>query len=368
VFVVTTGEEGAYTNAYYDWCIGAWWCITHAHTDWPGHVRAMLNIEVMAEDGGAVNATCTQELKSYLDQICAANTDLTPYGYVNSAPVYDWTDQWTFTAAGVPSVTWAASGPDYHSYYHTQFETEARVDYTYMGDIAKLIYREESGLDAGLLPYKLSGREDLAATIDKSELLKAGANPGFVSRLVADMRNFTKAADAYDARSASIAASKVPKVNKKLLAIEKTIGTNLTAISPFDPTLYPHQQVLHDTEGLEAAIAALKQPTPDAAAALQALGGVYLTWYGINFSHSVYRMEIRHHDPDYYRINWGGQGQLPEPLDVMDEFNMIQAGDYAGAIAGLQAKVGPQIVELNGRLKRIAKTLETVTPQINALR
>ena len=36
------------------------------------------------------------------------------------------------------------------------------------------------------------------------------------------------------------------------------------AITPFDPTVYPHQQVLNDTKGLDAAIDALKPPTPDA--------------------------------------------------------------------------------------------------------
>jgi len=367
VFVITTGEEGAYTNAYYDWCIGAWWCITHAHKDWPGHARAMLNLESMSEAGGALGGTATQELKPYLDQVAAANPDLLPYGFNMGSPVFAWNDSWTFTAAGVPACVFGATGPDYHSYYHTQFETEARVDYEYMGDIAKYIYRAESGIDTGLLPYHLSGRDDLAATIDESELLAAGADADLVSRLVDDVAAFTAAADAYDARSASIPAWRVPRVNEKLLGIEKTINHNLTAITPFDPTIYPHQQVLKDTKGLEAAIAALELPTPDAAAALQALGGVYLTWYGINFSHSVYKMEIRHHDPDYYNINWGGQGQLPEPLDVMRQYHKIQSGDYAGAIAGLQKKLGPQIDELNGRLCRIARTLEKVTPKIDKL-
>ena len=70
-----------------------------------------------------------------------------------------------------------------------------------------------------------------------------------------------------------------------------------------------------------------KLPTPDEAAALTALGGTYMTWYGINFSYPVFLKEISRHDPHYYRINWGGQGQLPKPLDVMPEHRMIEAGD-----------------------------------------
>jgi Iap family predicted aminopeptidase len=368
VFLGTTGEEGGYTNAYYDWLTGAWWAITHAHPDWAGRVRAMINLELMAQAGGALSGTSTQEFAPWLNQLIAdATPDLLPWGGNVSAPVYDWNDSWTFAAAGVPSFVFSAGGPDFHPRYHTQFETSAFMDYDYLGKIAKFLFRTERGVDAGLLPYRLSERDDLAATIDKNELLTAGAKPRLVNRLVADVTAFTAAADAYDARSASIPVWRIPRVNEKLLRVEKTINHNLTAITPFDPTIYPHQQVLKDTKGLQAAIAALQLPTPDATAALKALGGVYLTWYGINFSHPVYRMEIRHHDPDYYRITWGGQGQLPEPLDVMDEYHMIEAGDYAGAIAGLSAKLGPQTRELNGRLERIACTLETVTPQINDL-
>ena len=42
-FMVTTGEEFGYVNSYYDWCIGAWYSITHAHPAWAGKIRAFLN-------------------------------------------------------------------------------------------------------------------------------------------------------------------------------------------------------------------------------------------------------------------------------------------------------------------------------------
>ena len=78
-------------------------------------------------------------------------------------------------------------------------------------------------------------------------------------------------------------------------------------------------------------------------------------------------MEIRHHDPGYYNITWGGQGQLPEPLDIMREYHMIQAGNYGGRHRRSEREARPANQRLNGRLGRIAGTLETVTPQIDAL-
>ncbi len=368
VFLGTTGEEGARTNAYYDWCIGAWYAATHAHKDWAGRVRALINIELMAQTGGQLTASVTPDLKPWLTKLASDSSALLPYGSSVNTPISDWNDQFTFSAEGIPSVCFAAGGPGYHALYHTQFETSALMNYEYLGQIAKFIFRTERGVDSGLLPYSLKARADeLASKVDGPRLIAAGADAALVNRFVGDVAAFQAAADDYESGAASIPAREVARTNKALLSIAKTLNHTFTAISPFDPIIYPHQQVLGDTEGLDAALLALKQPTPDANAALGALSGVYLTWYGMNFSYPVYRMEIRHHDPDYRNIFWGGQGQLPEPLDVMPEWNMILAEQYEGAIAGLSAKLGPQIRELNGRLERIACTLETVTPQINDL-
>ena len=57
----------------------------------------------------------------------------------------------------------------------------------------------------------------------------------------------------------------------------------MTALSPWDATIYPHQQVMGDIQGMQAAVAALSGPV-DTDAAFSALAGTYLTWYGVNFS------------------------------------------------------------------------------------
>ena len=141
----------------------------------------------------------------------------------------------------------------------------------------------------------------------------------------------------------------------------------MTALTPWDATIYPHQQVMWDVEGMNAAIAALQADPVDTDAAYGALTGTYLTWYGINFSYPVFLKELTRHDPGYYRINWGGQGHLPKPVDVMPEWGLIGAGDYAGAISGLEAERDYYLSDLNVRLGDMAKVLEKVTPQVEAL-
>ena len=51
VFFFDTAEEYGYTDCYFDWIIGAWYAITHEHTDWPGKAVAYINLEVDGREG-----------------------------------------------------------------------------------------------------------------------------------------------------------------------------------------------------------------------------------------------------------------------------------------------------------------------------
>ena len=52
-FMVTTAEEFGYTDAWNDWCIGAWYAINVAHPDWAGKIRAFFNSDYFS---GSVRA------------------------------------------------------------------------------------------------------------------------------------------------------------------------------------------------------------------------------------------------------------------------------------------------------------------------
>ena len=367
VFLATTGEEFAYTNAYYEWCVGAWYAATHTHKDWSGHIRAMLNLELMALKDAPLEFTASPELKPWLEGLTAANPDLTPNGTGTgvSIPVNSWNDQWTFTAAGAPSVEFATSNERYTTLYHSNYEEMSLIDWAYMADIAKLVFRAQKSIDTGVLPYSLKTRADhLAENVSADELLTAGADPAAVTRLTTAMTAFDAAAISLQDNAAGLSPA---SANPVLLRVEKKINRGMTALTPWDVTIYPHQQVMWDVEGMNAAIAALSADPVDADAAFTALSGTYLTWYGMNFSYPVFLQELTRRDPAYYRINWGGQGHLPKPLDVMPEWRQIGTGDYAGAISGLKTERDFYLSDLNVRLGDMARVLEKVTPQIEAL-
>ena len=371
VFLATTGEEFGYTNAYYEWLAGAWWAATHAHPDWAGRVRAMVNLETMAIKGAPLNLRCTPELKPWLEKLASGDSALLPHGSEVVTPVSSWNDQWTFTAAGIPSVKIGTYSDDYDRLYHTNFETSALVDWPYLEKIARFVFRAVERLDGGLLPYSLAARaNDLAGTVKKDELLAAGADVAAVARLVIALDKFRRAASDFDRRAATIPAEKIEPANLSLLGVEKALNAGLTALSPADDdaTIYPHERVLKDVQGVNAALAALRAASPDTAAAQKALAGTALTHLGILFSYPVYLKHIGRLDPRYGRIAWAGQGQLDRPLDVMPEYREVGAGQVAAAITELESKRFLLTGLLDRRLTEMAELLEQVTPRIESLR
>ena len=294
VFLATAGEEFGYTNAYYEWLVGAWWAVTRAHPDWAGRVRAMINLESMAVKEAPLR--CVQPRAQALAGAARRAVFGPPaHGFETVTPVNSWNDQWPFTAAGVPSVKFATYSADYDRLYHSNFETSALVDWPYLAKLAKFAFRAAGQLDDGLLPYSLETRaDDLAAAVNKEELLAAGANAAVVSRLAAGVAAFRTAAADFDARAGAIPAVRTDAVNEGLLEVEKVLNSGLTALSPADDdaTVYPHQAVLRDAQGINAALAALKADRPDPAAALKALAGTYMTRFGISFSYPVYLKQL----------------------------------------------------------------------------
>jgi hypothetical protein len=293
-----------------------------------------------------------------------------PHGFELLTPVNSWNDQWTFTAAGIPSVKFDATTSEYEALYHSDFETQDIVDWPYLAKIVKFAFRAAGEMDDGLLPYSLKARaDDLAAALKTDKLEDSGAGPETVSRLNRALAAFGRAAAALEAGATPVPADRIEAVNAGLLAIEKALNRAFTALSPADDdiTVYPHQAVLRDLRKLDAALAALIAGRLDPAAALQALSETYLTRLGLAFSYPVYLKHISRLDPGFDLINWGAQGHLPRPLDVMPQYRQIQSGDYGGAVEELQAKRRILFADSNERLEKMAGVLEWATSRIEAL-
>ena len=368
-FMWTTGEEYGLANAYNDWCIGAWWAITHAHPDWAGKIRAFLNVDHWTLDGKLIMRS--PEFAPLLTSDATASSALLPNGYQVQTSSSTWQDTWTFEAAGVPIVTFLnkqVGDPRYHSQYMLPY----LVNWPYTGGLIRFIFKVEQQVnDGGLIPSGLKARaDDLAATVVPADLLAAGADAGSVSRLESDITALQTASAAYESRAASIPASQDRAVNRSLLAIWKTFNVELMGLNPYQVSGYRHEQTLLDVQSLDQAIAALQKTTPDTAAAQGALSNVDLTFYGTELSHAVYAHLLTRLDPSYYAVGWGSQANPVWPLlDVMPQYNAIAAGSWnAATITHLQALRSQDLKDLNSRLNAMSAAIEKITPQINALK
>ena len=159
----------------------------------------------------------TPDFTPLVSDLAGGSSSLLPYGYKISATSSTWKDSWTFGAAGVPIVSFD-NKVDSTGTYHTQYMRANLIDWNYLAQIAKFIFRvEEPFNDGGLLPYGLSSRADsLAATVVPSDLLAAGADAGAVTRLDRRRDGLPERGAAYEARAGSIPAAHIAAVNASL--------------------------------------------------------------------------------------------------------------------------------------------------------
>jgi hypothetical protein len=369
VFFSTTAEEYGLTNAYYEWCIGAWWAATHSHSDWAGKVVGLVNLESQGARDCAFSFRVPADFRPWVKSLADANPGLLSNGYAISGPS-SWTDMWTFMAAGIPAFTDSTSDlTGYYSshFYHTQYDTDLMIDWPYFARLAKFNYLMLTAFadTSKLLPYSPVARaNDLIAKIgDGTRLKNAGAEVWAVDELVDANADLKTAAVAYEGMT--VPASELAAVNAKLVAIQKTIYTNLSGLTVYEGPTYPFEQVLWDTEALQATIAHLG--APDKAAALADLVNVGLTVQGIELSPQVYAYELTRHDPNYYRVTWGGQGRLPAFLNVVPQYRMIEAGQFDAAIDALSPALQDEQGDLTARSAAMAAAIRSVTRQIEAL-
>ncbi|MFC1792801.1 M28 family peptidase [Planctomycetota bacterium] len=374
IFMATCAEEFGRVNSYFDYLIGAWWAISNEHRDWIGRVRAVINLEVMAVNGTPLTLISNPELKPWLTKLVTTHPKYVPYGTHQETPVFSWTDQWPFTALGIPSITIDTAGLQYNfgAYpprYHTDYDTPDLIDWRYLANIAKFIHVMIRNLDDGLLPYSLEERaKDLDSIINREELQKVGADSGVVARFIDSLEAFKKEANIYQAKCQSIQLDKITSANRFLLEIECILNKGFTALSADGMTLYPHQQVLADANGLKCALTALQAQPPDNRLALKALETVGDTKQGIRLSKEVYKKLIKRKDPSYENLHWASEGKLAIPVNVISEYRAIQKDDLTKVVPRLKTKYDLQIQRLNKRLKDMTNVLEEANIVLRKIR
>jgi Iap family predicted aminopeptidase len=400
LFFSTTGEEYGYTQSYYDWCIGAWHAITQRHPEWAGRITAYLNSELLGYKKGNLWMLASPEITPTLNSTLAASPDLTLTKNSTDPAVigtpWCWNDQWTFTAAGVPSVCFWSQDNDYSGYikthvYHTQYDTPSQISWSFLGDISKYEFRvaKKYAGNSALLPYDLTPRvDDLSAALGTKigppdpadpDQLPTDPTVGAVigknidapvyDDFTAALGRFAAASGEYDslASHGKLPAADVPSINTRLMKIEKLLNSNFTAMDWLDNTCYPFDQVTRDVYHMETAYDALDSGAPQYDTAATEISSVGLMWYGINFSEPVFTKELQRHRQSYYRICWGGQGHLAKYQNLMPDYNAVLAHDEGTAMGLLDSQIAFQRGDLQARIADMTAVFDEASNQIEDL-
>ena len=367
VFLLVTGEEFGTTDSWYDWLIGSYRAVTGKHRDWVGRVAADINLEWQGAAGAPLQVRLNPEMAPWVQGLLDAHPELLPNGVDNGGlvrpNVWTWNDQWTFTAAGVPSVYFVTKDATYRgAWYHTQYDTTDLIDWSYLAKNAKLYGLLQQGLDKGVLPYDFRARAtQFADNYDAGALTAAGATPAAVDQLGTSLAAFAAASDAWAAGSGEVSGSATDRVNRKLMKAEKVLNGSLTGLDQWDSTVYPHVQVLDDVSDLNGAIAGLDADPVDADGAQASVSNVGPMYYGLYFGEQVYERQLQRQRSDYYRVNWGGLGHLEQYPNVYAAWAAIGAGDLAGARSSIVEMRDGLLVDLNASLIAEAAALDAAT-------
>lgn len=370
IFMAVAAEEFGRINSPYDAMIGSWWASCREHKEWIGRTRAVINMECQGGDSANLFFVCRPELKPWLEKLCKSNPQYLPFGFSVTAPDPPFSDQWPFSASGIPSLAFASVTDDYMvKRIHTNFDTHDRIDWEALKRIAHITNTAVNELDDGLLPYDLTEiAKGLTAGIDREQLLGSGADPKIISELLRAVAAFERSSGAYHACCASIPSEKFPVVNQRLLEIEKNINDGLTALSPSKRNnVYPHQEVLDNATGIKSVLVALRKDKPDIPATLRALENVGLTRIGTKLSYPVFCRLLERSDPSNLRLYHAEMGKLPIPIDLIPEYRAIEKGKLLKAIRGLEAKYQLEIIQLNRRLEDMTFVLQDVNNLMEGL-
>ncbi|MDX1381475.1 MAG: M28 family peptidase, partial [Xanthomonadales bacterium] len=372
VFLASTNEEYGYTDSYYEWLIGAWYAVTQQQKMWQMRGALALDFELLGtgDPGERLLIRVHSELFGLAQQKLTADPARTPFGTAIQNTVWANADHFTLTAAGIPGLYFNTLGGNYLTMnYHTDHDTLDRINFDYLQQNLQVINDIWVTFDRSTLPLldfvakaqEAQGR--IAFVVDGATIRDLpGTDQAAQDDLEAAVARFSSAAQALEDRiDSGIPANKQRRAGRFMRDAERILLQELVALDVFDQYIMPHQQVQRDATRMQLALNALNAGNP--AAALDLVRRTGLTSPGRHFAYAAYVAELDRHEPDFDRLQWGGQAHLAPYVDVWQEWHSINdkiglglsdPADYADEIAALESKLPPVYQRMNARLGTMA--------------
>ncbi len=368
VFLASTSEEYGYTDAYYEWLIGAWYAVTRQQRHWQRQGVLTLDFELLGtgDPGERLLIRTHSELFDLANDKLTADPARTPFGTAIQNVVWANADHFTLTAGGIPGLYFNTLGFNYLVMnYHTDHDTVDRIDFDYLKNNLEVINDIWVTFDRSTLPLldfvakAIEAEARIAFVVDGQTIRDLpGVNPLLQTLLERAVQTFKAAAEDLDERiAAGIPESRVRRVAGQMRSAERILLKELVALDVFDQYIMPHQQLQRDATRMQLAIDALEAGDP--VAALDLVRRTSLTNAGRHFAYETYVAELARHAPGFDRLQWGEQAHLAPYVDVWQEYHSIldktEAGltdpaDYEAEIRSLGKKLEPVYARLNLRL------------------
>ncbi len=132
MFCALAAEEWGVIDSRYDWSTGAYNQIFRVHPEWAGKVVADLNLELPAFSHDTRHKVrSVYEYKTFLEEFIrnVPERECYPGGVGVICPVQTWSDDFSFSIGGVPSmVNEFGDGSFMETHYHSQFDTTDAYD------------------------------------------------------------------------------------------------------------------------------------------------------------------------------------------------------------------------------------------------
>lgn len=368
IFNALAAEEWGTSNTRYDWSTGAYNQIFRVHPEWVGKAVVDLNFELPAyEHTSADEIRAVYELHDYLEKFAKTVPSVEgvyKYGIDVVSPLRTWSDDFSFSIAGVPALRNDFQDSDFmRTHYHTQFDNEdtyneksllfhqnlyglltIHYDRTAVVplDFTLRLEKLKESIDQDIFTSSNVDSKELVDQIDRAIDLAEKVN------LKVDKVNedYIEAINKGDTEASKSLYEESRQLNQELLKIFKLAQDDLVRLTWEDDVIFPHEHGQYNIENLNLSIEALEKGDIDTALD-EYLWLIDNNWYAYHFDQDVYR-----YFTDYVleqpedRLLWG-YGRILGHEDLYDLIN------------SLMDKQGQKDLDLTGEIARLNESLES---------
>jgi Iap family predicted aminopeptidase len=394
VFMSTAAEEWGTTDTRYDWCTGAYNQIFRVHPEWAGKVVADVNFELpgytLDYDTSTIRAS--YELVSFLNDFVTTVPEVEgayPEGADVCYPTQTWSDDFSYSIAGIPGTVNMLEEDFATLYYHTPFDNtdtydEAAFRYnTNMYGMLMLAYDR-----CAVSPLDFSTRlEAFADSIDEDMMDEVGIDTEALYSAVdaakeaaaaawqniqAVNASYEEAVAAGDLDTADNIKAEAAELYEQVLAAFKQAEDAFVRLTWEDSSEFPHVLIQDNLYYLTGALEALEDG--DAATAYdEYLWGVDNNWYGYFFSRETYEHFTNYVlEPGEDKLLWGtdmviSYVDLFDVIRSLEEKYDVEGADLSEEIAVLQEAVAYSNDLMVQWVEHEQSALESLTASLEAM-